>query len=103
MLTRTLTAVREHPGRWALRWGLPLLICLGGLLVMVLGGFELSALEGGSYIIGAGLSALLLGWLFRVGFTSDRDRDDESAARDFYMRHGHWPDEPPPAARRPRR
>jgi hypothetical protein len=25
----------------------------------------------------------------------DRDRDEE--ARDFFTRHGHWPDEPPPA------
>jgi hypothetical protein len=24
------------------------------------------------------------------------DRDEEDAARDFFDRHGHWPDERPP-------
>jgi hypothetical protein len=26
------------------------------------------------------------------------ERDEEEAARDFFSAHGHWPDEPPPAA-----
>jgi len=25
------------------------------------------------------------------------DREEEDAAREFFDRHGHWPDEPPPA------
>ena len=30
-------------------------------------------------------------------------RDTEQSARDFFDKHGHWPDEPPSAARgRPR-
>ena len=37
--------------------------------------------------------------LFRVGLNDDVDRDREDAARDFYDRHGHWPDEPAPAPR----
>ncbi len=28
-----------------------------------------------------------------------RDREDEDAARDFFDRHGHWPDEQPETPR----
>jgi hypothetical protein len=31
----------------------------------------------------------------------DRERDAEDAARDFYARHGHWPDEAPPQGTAP--
>jgi hypothetical protein len=48
-------------------------------------------------VVGAGLSVWLLNLLYRVGVTGDRDRATEDEARDFFDRHGHWPDEPPPA------
>jgi hypothetical protein len=43
---------------------------------------------------GVGLIAFLL-WAAKSGHG---DRDAEEAARDFFTAHGHWPDEPPPAA-----
>ena len=36
----------------------------------------------------AGLGYIL--WAIRTG---NQDRRDEDAARDFYERHGHWPDQ----------
>ncbi|CAA9491075.1 MAG: hypothetical protein AVDCRST_MAG69-1348 [uncultured Solirubrobacteraceae bacterium] len=63
-----------------------------------------SRYEGFSMCVGSALSILLLNFLFRMGAKGDHDRDAEEAARDFYARHGHWPDEAPPAdARQPRR
>ena len=56
-----------------------------------------SRYEGFSMCVGSGLSILLLNFLFRMGAKGDEDRDAEEAARDFYARHGHWPDEAPPA------
>jgi hypothetical protein len=88
--------------RWLtfVRWGLPAVVVLGGLVAWA---FEptVDGLEGAAHIIGAGLAILLLNLLFRIGMSGDRERDDEDAAREFYTRHGHWPDEePPPAAHR---
>jgi hypothetical protein len=37
--------------------------------------------------------------LYRIGVQGDRERDTEQSARDFFDEHGHWPDEPPSAAR----
>ena len=63
-----------------------------------------SRYEGFSMCVGSGLSILLLNFLFRMGAKGDQDRETEEAAREFYARHGHWPDEAPPADRRqPRR
>lgn len=75
---------------------LPAVVTFAGVVVMVAGGFDDVALEGGAGIIGAGLSIWLMNVLFRVGLHDDVDRDREDAARDFYGTHGHWPDEPGP-------
>jgi hypothetical protein len=83
------------------RYWLPAVVTLAGILVMVIGR-DVVALEGGAGIVGAGLSIWLLNFLYRVGAHDDVDRDEEDAARDFYDSHGHWPDEPPPPASTPR-
>jgi len=75
---------------------LPALVTLAGVAVMVIGGFDDIALEGGAGIIGAGLAISLMNLLFRFGLGNDRDRDEEDAARRFLDVHGHWPDEPAP-------
>jgi hypothetical protein len=62
-----------------------------------------SRYEGFSMCVGSGLSILLLNFLFRMGARGDHDRDDEEAAREFYARNGHWPDEAPPADAHPGR
>jgi hypothetical protein len=48
-------------------------------------------LEGGASIVSAGLAIYFLNWLFRIGVTGDRERDDEQAAREYFKRHGRWP------------
>jgi hypothetical protein len=42
----------------------------------------------------AGVAAVLA--LVVIPALPDRARADEEAARAFFDRHGHWPDEPPP-------
>ncbi len=42
-------------------------------------------------------SLAAIGWLVWIGATGDREREEEEAAREFFDRHGHWPDEPAPA------
>jgi hypothetical protein len=76
---------------WAVRYGLPAVICLVGLAFLVI---DPSAnYEGAMALLGAGLSVLLVNLLFRYGVTSDRDRAEEDAARREFDRTGRWPDE----------
>ena len=81
------------------RWGLPALICLGGIVAIAINP-DRNGLEGGLLIVSAGLSTLLLNWLYRVGVAGERERDEEDDARAFFDRHGVWPDEVTPERRR---
>jgi hypothetical protein len=72
------------------RWILPALIVVGGLIAIIAAPDEA---EAGAMIVGAGLSVWLLNLLYRVGVSGDRERHREDEARDYYDRHGHWPDE----------
>ncbi len=74
------------------RIGLPILICLGGIVAIAIEPNR-NGLEGGILIVSAGLSVWLLNWLYRVGVSGERERDEEDDARDFFDRHGVWPDE----------
>jgi hypothetical protein len=79
--------------RWLLtfvRYILPAAVVIGGLVVMSLGGE--SDLEGGAGIVGAGLAIFFLNWLFRAGASGEHEREAEEAAREYFDRHGRWPD-----------
>jgi hypothetical protein len=78
-----------------LRYVLPLAIVGAGLVAVVLGGFSVVSLEGAAHLVGAGLSILLMNVLIRIGISGDAERDAEDAAREYFTRHGHWPDEAP--------
>jgi hypothetical protein len=72
------------------RWILPALICLGGLIAIIVKPDEA---EAGALIISAGLAVWLLNLLYRVGVSGDRERHREDEAREYFDRHGHWPDD----------
>jgi hypothetical protein len=76
-----------------LRWWLPALVVLSGIIVMIARGFDEIGLEGGAGLIGAGLSISLMNVLWRVGISGDEDRDDEEQAREYFDANGRWPDE----------
>jgi hypothetical protein len=83
----------------SVRYWLPAAILLAGIILIAARGGDETSIEGAAALWGAGLSVLLLNWLHRVGVTGDKDREDEDDARAYFERHGHWPDEPPPAHR----
>ncbi len=72
------------------RYVLPAVVAVAGLIVMALGGE--SNLEGGGGIVSAGLAIYLINWLFRAGAAGDRERDAEERAREYFDLHGRWPD-----------
>lgn len=74
------------------RYALPAVVTIVGIGLMAFGNGE-DGLEGGAAVVGAGLSIWLMNFLWRIGVSGDRERDDEAAAREYFDRHGHWPDE----------
>lgn len=77
---------------FAIRYVLPAVICIGGFLLWATNP-SIDTADGAAAIIGAGLSVYLLNFLYRMGVSGDRDRDEEAKARRFFDEHGYWPDE----------
>lgn len=78
-----------------LRYVLPALLVLAGVVILIAGEGSDIAVEGWAMFTGAGLAVLLLNVLFRIGADGDRTREREQRARDYFDRHGHWPDQRP--------
>jgi hypothetical protein len=97
---RTRSSGQTAPFTLFIRYGVGLIGVIAGLIVLVLnpGGF---GADGFGLLEGAGLSVLLLNWMFRLGVTGDKEREGEEAARRYFEQHGHWPGEQPRARRRP--
>lgn len=74
------------------RYGIPVLLFAGGILMLVLEPNTLG-IEGFAMATGAALAVLLLNALFRAGVEGDRERGREEAAREYLSEHGRWPDE----------
>jgi hypothetical protein len=102
--------VKSHtqrtPGRLALtatRIWLPIAIALAGVVLIILGHASVSAqTTSHSLEAGAGVALVIvaiivwmLNWMFRMSVESNREREDEEHAREFFDVHGYWPDEEP--------
>lgn len=72
------------------RYGLPGVVTLAGVVAMAFG--TDTSLEGGAGLVSAGLAIFLINWLFRVGARGDSEREAEDRAREYFDRHGRWPD-----------
>lgn len=87
-------APSHHTGALTLfvRYGIGGVMVVAGVLLLIVspGGF---GTEGFAMCTGGGLSVLMLNWLFRLGVSGDRERQQEEEARAYFDRHGHWPDE----------
>lgn len=75
------------------RYGLPGLIFLAGVLVMALDSDSQRGVEIGAMLMGSAFAVLLMNVFFRIGAEGEGDRDREEAARVFFDEHGFWPDE----------
>jgi protein-S-isoprenylcysteine O-methyltransferase Ste14 len=94
------------PGRLILvatRTWLPLAIAVAGVVLIVLGHASLSAQSNTRTVEAATGVALLivavmvwmLNWMYRLSIASNRDRERDEEAREYFDRHGRWPDEDP--------
>jgi hypothetical protein len=74
----------------AVRYWLPGLIAAAGVGIALIG--STSALDAlGASLVGAALVVLLINLFIRLSLESNRDREREDRARDYFDRHGRWP------------
>jgi hypothetical protein len=88
------------------RW-LPIALCIFGIVIGIVDGFDLYGVDAFAAFCGAGLSIALTNVLWRIGISGNLDRDDEEDARTYLAEHGHWPEDrlgrtPPESADPPR-
>jgi hypothetical protein len=82
--------------RWLLtatRLWLPLAIAVGGVVAIVIGHGHTATAAAGVALIIAALTVWMINWMYRMSVESNRDRQREEEARDYFSRHGRWPDE----------
>ncbi len=77
------------------RYGVPAVIALGGIVTMIVANDTDVGIEIGAMFLGAAIAVFMLNFFFRMGVSGDQDRDREEEARAYFDRHGHWPDEAP--------
>jgi lysylphosphatidylglycerol synthetase-like protein (DUF2156 family) len=83
------------------RRGLPLVIALCGIALIVLGGDTYSTLASarsletacGVALLIVALMVWMINWLFRLGVSSNVDREEEERAREYFDRTGRWPED----------
>lgn len=74
----------------AVRYLLPLLLTAAGVYLLETQAEKWGGL--GVMLVGTAVIVLMLNVLFRISIQSNRERSVEEQARDYYDRHGHWPD-----------
>jgi hypothetical protein len=98
-ILKRLSSYRQHPGVTLVRVGLPLSLLVAGVILMSLGSFNSKTSTTaaiGLVLAGIALMVWMLNWMFRMSVESNVDREREELAREYFDKHGHWPDEPEP-------
>ena len=75
-----------------LRYGLPATLVVIGFVMLFTVDSSIRW-DGWAMCVGSGLAILFLNWLFRFGSSGDEERQAEVDAREYFAKHGHWPDE----------
>ena len=72
---------------------LPVTIAVVGLVCVIIGRGRTPAAAAGVVLMGTALMVWMINWLFRMSIESNKDREQEERAREFYDEHGYWPGE----------
>jgi predicted permease len=88
-----------HSGRGAFtrallsiaRVWLPVSLAVVGLVLAVIGHGKTTIAAIGVCLILVALTVWLINLMFRLSVESNRDREREEEARDYFERYGHWP------------
>lgn len=85
------------------RYGLPIAITIAGIVLIILGHASRSQfVDNNSLETSAGVAVIIvaiivwmLNWMYRLGTSSNQDREDEERAREYFDRTGRWPEDEP--------
>jgi hypothetical protein len=72
----------------AVRYVLPAAIVVAGIVSILAGNAGM-----GIMLIGVGALVYGMNYYWRLSFSDQSDREREESARDYFDRHGRWPDE----------
>jgi O-antigen/teichoic acid export membrane protein len=75
------------------RLWLPVGIAVVGLVAIVLGHGRTTLAGAGVGLLLVALTVWMINWMYRLSIDSNRDREREERAREYFDRHGRWPDE----------
>jgi membrane protein implicated in regulation of membrane protease activity len=75
---------------------LPLIIAVLGVAAIVVGHARTPLAGAGVGLVIIALIVSMINWMFRLSIQSNRDRETEERAREYFDDHGHWPDEGQP-------
>jgi ABC-type transport system involved in cytochrome bd biosynthesis fused ATPase/permease subunit len=72
----------------------PVAIAVVGIVAIVVGGGkdDIVGAAGVALVIVA-LIVWMVNWMYRMSVQSNQDREREEEAREYFDRHGRWPDE----------
>lgn len=76
---------------FAVRVLLPAAIVAAGVVLLLTGGENEDGF--GVALIGCAVLVFLFNFFLRLGVSDTADREREEAAREYFGRHGRWPDE----------
>ena len=72
----------------------PVAIAVVGLVGIVVGGGKDDVIAGaGVSLVIAALIVWMVNWMYRISVQSNREREEEERAREYFDLHGRWPDE----------
>ena len=73
---------------------IPVGIAVVGIVAIVIGGGQDDVIAGaGVSLVIAALIVWMINWMFRMSVESNREREEEERAREYFDLHGRWPDE----------
>jgi ABC-type transport system involved in cytochrome bd biosynthesis fused ATPase/permease subunit len=72
---------------------LPLAIAVAGVVAIVIGHGTNGTAAAGVGLLLVALIVWMVNWMYRMSVESNRERDREEEAREFFARHGRWPGE----------
>jgi hypothetical protein len=83
---------RRSVGMLLLRYGIGAVMVVAGIVMLVADPSGLGV-DGFAMAVGGGLSVMLINFLYRLGVSGDREREQEERARAYFDEHGEWPEE----------
>jgi hypothetical protein len=77
----------------ATRVWVPVAIAVAGVAGIVVGHGKDATAGAGVGLVLVALIVWMINWMYRMSVDSNRERDREEEAREYFDRHGRWPDE----------